>query len=182
MFPRRRGGRAAPGPTASPEQVAEHAVRDAERFVRQAWESELLRLQDHMKLAACAAFASCDIAYARLAAARRDDDPEKIDQACAALEVALKAARESSAERDQVVEKVRAELGVQDRAARQHTAPPPMRQREQDGPETTAQPPASPDPALREAHSTPPAGRSRRRLRRWFSRLTVFRRIGPHHG
>lgn len=182
MFLRRRGGRAAPSPTTPPEQAAEHAVHDAERFVRQAWESELLQLQDHMQLAAHAAFASCDIAYAHLSAARRDGDPEKIDQACAALEQALNAARKSSAERDQVIEKARAELSLLDRATTQHTAPPTMRQRAQDGSETTAQPPDSPDPSFWQAHSIPPAGRPRRRLQQWLSRLIVPRRIGPHQG
>lgn len=181
MFMRKRGGRAASGPAVSPQHTAEHhAVQDAEGFVRSAWASALLRLGDDMELAAHAAFKNCDTAYACLAAAWRDADPRKISPAQTALHQALDAARKSLAERDQIHQKVRAELELLDRAARQHTTPALVPQRERDGTDSTIEPPGRPHPPPRQPRRPRPTAHPRRRLPRWLSQLTERRKAPPH--
>jgi hypothetical protein len=126
MFGHRRGGRAAHSPTPVPAQAAGHAVRDAEQFVRGAWERELLRQRDHMQFALHAAYQDRDTAYACVAEAQRDGDPRKIAAAHAALETALDTARRSAAACDQLRRTLRAErdlLGWAPRSAWSHPVP-----------------------------------------------------------
>ena len=90
----------------------DRAVREAEEIVRRAWARELMRRADHMDLAAQAAFAGCDTAARRLAAAQRDGDPWKIGVARAAALLALDTTRAAVLARDRARRALREELRV----------------------------------------------------------------------
>ena len=147
-------------------------MRDAEEFVRQAWGSALLGLRTNEVYTTHVAFKNCDAAYARLAAARRDGDPARISQTHTALQRALDTALTSAAERDRILEKVRAELDLLAGAANQHTSPTCVPPPEKGKPASTVQPPDPPDPSRRRPRHTPPTARPRRRLPPWLNHLT----------
>jgi hypothetical protein len=179
MFWRRRNRSAACGPTPSPAHAAAQALRNAEEFVRAAWELELLRQRDDLRFAVRSAHEDRDAAGRALAEAQRDGDPRKIAAAHHDLEAVLGAVRNSEINSDHRLRMLRAELDLLNRTSKEHAVAALVRQLEHDGAAVTAPPASSQWAPIRQMRTILVMQRPKPPRARWVARLRLRRTADP---